>query len=224
MKFPTSYDTDIVAKPTTALEDVKSRLEEYREAVEEMQQQASLHVVKDEVTAKQAVSMASSVKTLSKKIDNARKEAIEEPQTFIKTVNGMAKSFTDRLSQIETALKKRLADYQYTLELARREQERKAREEAEKLQQALNKEAKDLGVEPVKVVAPVLPKPEKVTRSEDGASAHIRKAWKCEVVNPEEVPRQFCSPDSKKLNDAVKAGLREIPGCHIYEEATAIIR
>ncbi len=224
MQFPGVDSTEVVVRSPLDLDDIRSKLEEYREAIEEMATQASLIVVVDDASAKQAVSMASAVKQLGKKIETARKEAIEEPQGFIKTVNGMAKSFTGALEEIEKGLKRRIADYQYRLELERREAERIAREEAARLQRSLDAEAKEKGVEPVKVVAPVMPKPQTVTRSEDGATAYIRKEWKCAVVDPGAVPREFCSPDDRKLREAVRAGMRDIPGCRIYEEAVAAIR
>jgi len=34
------------------------------------------------------------------------------------------------------------------------------------------------------------------------------------------VPREYCSPDDKKLKEAVKAGIRNIAGCDIKEDFT----
>jgi hypothetical protein len=32
------------------------------------------------------------------------------------------------------------------------------------------------------------------------------------------VPREYCIPDNQKIRDAVKMGIREIPGCRIFED------
>lgn len=45
----------------------------------------------------------------------------------------------------------------------------------------------------------------------------IRSLWKYEITNESDVPRQFCSPDSKKINEAIKSGVREIAGMKIYQ-------
>ena len=43
--------------------------------------------------------------------------------------------------------------------------------------------------------------------------------WKHDVLQPDIVPREYCSPDDKKLRAAVqKLGKRDIPGVRIYNE------
>ena len=46
----------------------------------------------------------------------------------------------------------------------------------------------------------------------------MRSSWTYEVINEDEIDRAFCSSDSKKLNEAIKAGAREIKGIRIYEK------
>jgi hypothetical protein len=45
----------------------------------------------------------------------------------------------------------------------------------------------------------------------------IWKKWTWEIVDEEKIPRAFCSPDSKKINEAIKKGIREIDGLRIFE-------
>lgn len=45
----------------------------------------------------------------------------------------------------------------------------------------------------------------------------VRSRWSFEIVNEEEISRAYCSPDSKKINEAIKAGVREIKGLRIFE-------
>lgn len=45
----------------------------------------------------------------------------------------------------------------------------------------------------------------------------IRTDWKYEIENEDLIPKVFCSADSKKINEAVKNGLRVIPGVKIFE-------
>lgn len=45
----------------------------------------------------------------------------------------------------------------------------------------------------------------------------INKRFTYEIVDSSKIPVIFCSPDSKKINDAIKLGVREIKGLKIYE-------
>jgi hypothetical protein len=42
--------------------------------------------------------------------------------------------------------------------------------------------------------------------------------WKHEILNPEAVPLQYCTPDPVKINAAIKQGVRDIPGVRIFSE------
>ena len=99
-----------------------------------------------------------------------------------------------------------------------------SREEAEKLQEKLNAEAKEKNIEAPQVAAPVMPEPEKVARSETGSAAYSRKDWTFEVQDAAQVPREYCEVSAKLIRNAVKAGIREIPGVRIYKENKTVLR
>ena len=46
----------------------------------------------------------------------------------------------------------------------------------------------------------------------------IRKDWTFEVINETLVPKAYMSIDSKKINDAIDAGIREIDGIRIFQK------
>jgi len=46
----------------------------------------------------------------------------------------------------------------------------------------------------------------------------VRTPWTYDIENEEAVPRELCSPDSKKINAAIKAGLRVANGLKIYQD------
>jgi len=71
---------------------------------------------------------------------------------------------------------------------------------------------------------PVIPKQETVTRTESGTSSYQAKTWKCYIERPDEVPREYCEPVGRLLNNAVKQGIRTIPGCRIVEESDTRFR
>jgi hypothetical protein len=206
------------------MESVKISFNRYHQAIKEMGIQAQEYKIGSEESLKGAVAMAGQVKSLFKEIEDQRKATVSNPNKFVKSVNGFVKEFTSKLGRIETVLKSKIGQYQYQRELERREAERKAQEEAEALQKRLDEEAKERGVEPIKVETPVIPKDESVARAETGASAHVRKQWKGEILDPGKVPRTFCSPDMVKINEAIRAGIREIPGVKIYEDISTVLR
>lgn len=135
----------------------------------------------------------------------------------------------------EEAARKAAAEFQAKLDAEAAEANRKAREAAEKKaeEEARAKKASNEEIEAAKkaaadeaakheVHAPqvpdmIIPKQETVTRTETGTSSHQVKTWKCYVERPELVPREYCVPDGRILNQAVKMGVRDIPGCRIEE-------
>jgi len=205
------------------IETVKKHFLVYSSEIEKMVAKAEGHEVKDQPSLEEAVAMGTAAKQLFKKIDGQRKATVDDPSQFVRTVNNFAKTFTDRLKKIEDSLKKKISDHNYRVELERREQERKAREAAEKLQAQLDEEAKEKQVEPVKIPVPVVPEPEHVTRTETGAS-HQRMKWMFEVEDENKIPREYLQVNEAKIRQAIAMGRHEIPGLRIYEKAVTVFR
>lgn len=206
------------------LAPVRARFEPYQKAIAEMASQAATYEVSDEPSLKAAVEMAGQAQTLNKKIEEQRKAIVEDPNRFVRSVNMFAKDFQGKLNLIVGGFKGKIGDYQHRREIERREAERKARKEAAKLQTALDAEAKEKGVEAPQVTTPVLPEPDRVTRTDVGTSAHVRKVWTFEITDPGTVPREYCSVDESKIRAAIKNGIRTIEGVRIFETSQAVLR
>lgn len=108
------------------------------------------------------------------------------------------------------------------------EDARRAREEAEK------KAAEEAGVpdlgepmykkpENVQVAPAPLPEVKKTVRG-DYATATAKANWQFEVLDPDEVPRQYCEPSKDHIRQAIAAGTREIKGVRIYDAGTISLR
>lgn len=205
------------------LAPIRARFVQYDGKIHAMAHAAEAFVVADEDTVRAAVEMAGQSHTMAKAIEDQRKAIVEEPNRFVKAVNNFCKDYTGRFEQISSVLKKKITDYQYKKEMIRREAERKAREEDRRLQEALNKEAQEKGIQAPEVLAQVLPKPETTTRTEDG-SAYLKKTWAFEVVDAGAVPRDYCEPSDRLIRQAVTGGIREIPGVRIFEKVQTVIR
>lgn len=112
-----------------------------------------------------------------------------------------------------------------------------ANEKAEKERSRIVKmEAARRGVEVSEITLPEMPKIEaptvvtpifsggkKAVRTAAG-SAHTRERWVCIVERPDEVPREYCAPSQKLLDEAVGRGVRVIAGCRIEEKMSTILR
>jgi DNA polymerase III alpha subunit (gram-positive type) len=105
----------------------------------------------------------------------------------------------------------------------KQEEERKAAaEKAEEERLAAIKKAEEdaarIAIAAPTVVSPMMPKKDTITRTEEGVSAFTKKPWKFEVIDPDQVPRIYCSPDPGKIKDAVRMGVRVMAGVRIYED------
>ena len=197
----------------------------FLEQVRSIQAEAGALTVTDDVTFKGAIALAGRAKEIASLVEKARKAAVEEPNAYVKAVNSACKALTEPLDAATNGLKGKINQHQRKIELARQEQERKAREAVEKENARLAKLAakKGLDVPPVTVVAPVVQK-ETVHRAESGASVHMRKSWKWELMNRAVVPDEYLMLDEKAVNAAVKAGIRQIVGIRIFEAEDTVLK
>jgi len=220
-----STDTEVVVASPLDIEEAQKRFQPYLTEIERIKATALAHEVVDSESNAYAVDLTAEIRRLSKEIEAKRKEIVAEPNRFVKAINNFCKKFAAPLSEAEKALKQKIGQYQYKLELERRKQEEAIRKANEELQKKLEQEAKAAGVEAPKVKPMPIPKKEpSVTRTDTGASAHTRKTWKAEIIDPALVPREYCEPSMKLINHAVKMGVREIPGVRIWQDVQAVVR
>ena len=143
---------------------------------------------------------------------------------------------------IEGLMKEKISTYRAFQEQRRREAELAAKKATEDLQKKLNEDAKKAGTVPVQVEMPIVPKQETITRTETGV-AYGTKRWTFKVTEPHLVRKlieslnyqdglthqektiiklkalvpYLCLSKAEIMN-AIKAGIREIPGIKIFEE------
>ncbi len=58
----------------------------------------------------------------------------------------------------------------------------------------------------------------------DLASGHSQMPWAFEILDGSQVPVAYCSPDSKKIGEAVKAGVRDMPGVRIFQKKQIVTK
>jgi hypothetical protein len=89
--------------------------------------------------------------------------------------------------------------------------------------EALRQRAENPDIMPAPPVVLVPAAPERVTRTESG-TVTMRQVWKFELVAPDELPREYLMPDERAIREAVKDGVRDIPGVRIYSDDVAVVR
>jgi hypothetical protein len=65
---------------------------------------------------------------------------------------------------------------------------------------------------------------EATSLSSKSGSAHARQRWVATIEDESRVPREYLMVDTKKINAAVKDGVREIPGVKIEQETGLAVR
>ena len=207
------------------LETVKARLRaKYYDVINSAVALAEAHQVTDDATEAEAVENAGQAKRFFKAIEGERKKIIEAPDSFVRGVNAMCKTYKDLSLKVERTYKDKIGQHQWKKELDRREKEKKLQEEARKLQAQAEKEAKKKGVEPVEPMpAPVI-KRETVTRTESGTTASIRMKWTFKVTDINKVPREWLVLDERRVQSAIDSGVRNIEGIEIFEKAITVVR
>lgn len=109
-------------------------------------------------------------------------------------------------------------------EAARIEREKREADEIEKARKAAEEEAAKNAIKAPEVMVPNMPEEKKTIRTETGTTAYVAKKWKGEITDPSAVPREYCIPSMPLVNDAIKKGVRDIPGVRIWEDKTTKYR
>ncbi len=202
---------------------VRGSLAAHEARIVKMLEEARVWEITDDLSLGHAVEMAAEAKKLNKEIEVARTGFIQPALEYQRGVTNLSKGYQDRLATIEIDLKRKITGYQTRVELERLKQQEAARKATEELQKKIDKEAKKAGVEAPQVMAPVIAPAPTTTRTEKG-SLSFREVWKFEVTDAKKVPRDYLEISDTLIRNAVKAGIREIPGIKIYSEKVAALR
>jgi len=221
---PNSERAEIVNNlPALNIDIARDKLKLYSVGVDKLVDQAKAFKIDSEETQRNAVAFLGQIKTAAKGLEKKRDEIVDEPNSFVRAVRGLVKSFTDKLADAEISLKDKVLAYNRTLELKRQEQEALARKETEKLQKKLDREAEKKGLDPVQLPTPIIPKTPPITRTETG-TAFTKKYWTFKIVDEAQIPREYLVASDIKIRDAIKAGIREIIGIEIFEQESLTVR
>jgi hypothetical protein len=160
------------------------------------------------------------VKKFVKDSDAERSEFKEPFLKMGKTIDGTYKPFLDRFKSAADVIEQKILQWRAKKRQILAEAEAKAKAEFEaKLKAEEKKIAKNPLLEQEYIPPPVQYIPETSVRTESGSSTE-RKVWTYEVTDFSKLHDQFKTENSKVINDAIRAGERNIPGLRIYQEVS----
>jgi len=137
-----------------------------------------------------------------------------------------------KIDEVESLLNKRLSEYAAAENERRRQIEQREREVQLAALKAAQEEAEKkadvdavIALEEAQAHVETKPQENKLRSVEIGtAKVSFRDNWTYEVINAAELPREYLCPDTAKINAAVKAGKREIPGLRIFNQPIPVGR
>lgn len=204
------------------LEKAKERFSIYEEKLETLKAECQALEVVDELSAATATQIIGSCRKLSDDIKELMNRIIYKPDDYVRSVKGFCKIFFDVLNKIaldkDSVLQSKLELFAYDQELKRRKEQKELEDKLARRQIKMNEESEAAGVESQKLPEMVIPKKNEPIRTFTGSSSS-KMVWDFEILEPENVPRQFCDPSNKKIKAAVKGGIRKIEGVRIFERA-----
>jgi hypothetical protein len=191
------------------LVSAKDRIIEFEDRIGKMKIEADGLNVDSDQTAGRCTEMMAQVKTLLKELDNRRLEIIAKPDHFVRGVNSIVRPFRILLM--------------HQKELERHKEQKRLEDELKKKQAELDREAEKSGVDKVHLPDMKLPDKKEPVRTETGTASTIM-VWKGEIIDPDKVPRKYCEPSQRLIDQAVKGGIRKIAGVKIFEQAQTRVR
>lgn len=171
--------------------------------------------IESEEQYKQAASfLRDKVKPALKMVKDEFEPERKEKHAAYKEVTDTIKQYTDRLTKVESSVKRIMAAWYTEQERIKREEQRRIAAEAEERRLA---EAIETGNEE-KLEDPFIPDVAPAVEKEDGIS--YVPVWKFRIVNPNALPREYMVPDEQKIRKIVTAlkADTQIPGVEVYED------
>ena len=219
------YDHEIKERTNVMdLEYARRSINLSKKMVDKMAVEVEALKIVDDDSNVRGTAMVNQVNMLLKSIKQTVDNLIVEPNNYVKSVRNFAKPFNSKLDDLKRNLKQKIGDYGYHLELKRREEEKRAKEEIERRNKKLRDEAKKKGVDAPQLPKQQMPITKKTVTRSDAGSATTHMEWSYEVIDEQIIPREYVMPDHRQIKAAIKAGSRQIPGLRIFEKPKVFTR
>lgn len=195
-----------------------------------------------------ALNFGKSLKDLKKQLEDERTQKVKPFNDHVKDVNSKYKPIIEQADNLCKIIEQKCNGYRLKLKKIEEERIRNEREELirlaeierqKKLEEAvvlsqkndavsaynadkkLDEAAKIESISTAIQTTEIIAKPKINTA---GASLSTRKTWEFEIIDKNQIPREFLIVDEAKIRKCVAAGIREIKGVKIYQKETSYIR
>ncbi|MCO5252587.1 MAG: hypothetical protein M9949_14360 [Candidatus Kapabacteria bacterium] len=168
--------------------------------------------------------------TIEKTIEKQRKDLTAPILQEKRQIDEYAKKLTEDLTAAIKGLRSQILRFEVELEKARQEELRRI-EEAKREELRIADEARkaaeasgEVPEIPVESTINSMVLDNRKQELEADKSKAIRKVWKYEITNENEIPREYLEINHSYIKNAIAAGTREIPGVKIYQADQLVIR
>ena len=186
------------------------------------------------------------IKSLEKRVEEARKRAVGPLNDRVKLINEAARRILAAPHEVDELLQRRMIEWRRAEDRRREEEQRRIAEENERRRreaearereemEARARVAEEMELDDAETAALVEATPEvkpilevapaalpQTTHGSLGSSTLVTR-WDFRVIAEYDVPREYLSVDERKIRAAIKTGVREIPGVSIYS-VDALVR
>lgn len=237
-KLASSVVKVISPTPTTALAVPDSQIVAmHRGACGKLFAEAQMLMVRDPSSLAIATTMLLEAKAAAKEVMEKRDFFVKPLKDHVKQIEALFKPLIDTLSQADATLRSKVLEYrvveQRKADELRAEAERRATIAAEEAARLAEKAASltgkraaaaqfksDAKQDEANVAALAMlaaQGPARVMPSIDGQVA-TRRVWRFEVEDESQVPREYLVVNESEIREAVRNGVREIPGVRIFSQ------
>ncbi|MBE3085170.1 MAG: hypothetical protein IMZ64_03005 [Bacteroidetes bacterium] len=180
------------------LENIRSEIETFRSDVDELLLYTKRMEVKNVKDAKHAIDSVAKSRRLIKDIDAKKRELTKKARDYTSKINNLAKDFLEPLMMVEDMIIQKFDHW-------------KMQPDAE----FISMDDFEMEIDPFI---------EKDYIRSELATATARNSYRIELCEPKLVPLEYMTLDEDRVLQAIKMGIREIPGVRIIKETKTAIR
>jgi hypothetical protein len=169
-------------------------------------------LIVDDVSRENGLNICNEFKILINKIKGAMKELLEPIRQTEKDIRNIFNVYIDKLEDADKIVIGKLIAYKKTED----EEKRKADNENLKKMEKAMKTGKAVNLEPTIEV--------KSTERLENGTVTYQKFFNFKILDEAKIPRQFLSVNETAIREAVKMGIRTIPGVQVFEDQRIVRR
>jgi len=188
------------------IDAIKKEIEAYKSEVDVILEYTKRLEVLNKIDAQHAIDSIAKAKTLRDNINRKKLEITKDSRDFQKKINGIANGFLEPLFLVEEMIMQKISNWRETEEIA------------QKAEEANLAQLEEFGLAPVYTFEDL-----SVVRSDCG-TVKVTEGYSFALQDKNLVPLEYLQLDEKRINLAIKNGIRCIPGLKIEKVTKTSMR